>query len=256
MKKTLLALILSSLTVGAYAQNNVVHRDHEYPQKYNLYNANSNEKNHQLNLNAGSVPYVNRENLEIPESEMRKINGFVIDSRGHAVRSTDGRCVITGFYDPATAYHPECTPTAVEPTPVILPAPVAVAEVTQPTPVVAQREDTLRINFEFDSSRLTSQAQDQITNFLNNNTRQNDAIHIIAGADFMGSNKYNRSLSQRRAKEIKDFVESKGFNHVEHVKAVGERHAKRQNDCEKTNREQLIECISDDRFGLIKIMTE
>lgn len=182
-------------------------------------------------------------------------DGFLVDSSNHAVRSSDGNCVRTGFYDAKTAYHPDCTPIkAPEVAPVVVPAPTPA-----PTPVAAPiaQVKTVRINFAFDSAKLSSEAKQKIDNFLADNSTARKEVKVEAGTDYIGSNAYNDRLSQRRAKAVADYVESKSQFKVTSIVGLGESEAHLQNSSEckavKGNRQKLIRCIADDRFGLVTI---
>lgn len=184
-----------------------------------------------------------------------KIDGYVVSSDGHAVKTTDGSCVRTGFYNPATAYHPDCNPIkVVDPiTPPVIP-PV--------TPIMEKKtvSQEVKVFFAFDSAVLTATEQAKIDNLLNN--VDSGEVTISAGTDFIGTEKYNQKLSDQRAQTIANYVKSKANVHVSSVLGVGKSEAELQNTeaCQKVkhNRAKLIQCIADDRFGnvIVKFQRE
>jgi OmpA-OmpF porin, OOP family len=182
--------------------------------------------------------------------------GFVIDSENHAVVASDGSCVRTGTYDPATAYHPDCTPIAQ-----VQPQPAPVVNTPEPVapPPVAPKE--LTVYFAFDSTLIRPEQAQKIDDFIQANGL-NGNLTIIAGADFIGSTTYNQKLSERRAQSIAAYLnhkyaqDGKTLNIVKE-EGVGKSEAKLQDSdqCKPLlhNRRKLIECIAPDRFGTISI---
>ncbi|WP_042721100.1 OmpA family protein [Flavobacterium sp. B17] len=68
------------------------------------------------------------------------------------------------------------------------------------------------VNFDFDSSALTSTAQnnlDKLAQVLTNNPDTN--INIYGHTDSKGSDSYNMSLSERRANSVKTYLTGKGI---------------------------------------------
>lgn len=183
-----------------------------------------------------------------------KIDGYVVSSDGHAVKTTDGSCVRTGFYNPDTAYHPDCNPIKkVDPTPPVKqPDPIV--------PVVEKKVETqeIKVYFAFDSAVLTSTEQAKIDTLLNN--VDTGEVTIVAGTDFIGTEKYNQRLSEQRAQTIANYVKSKANVHIASVTGVGETEAQLQNTeaCKKVkhNRAKLIKCVADDRFGSVVVKFE
>lgn len=225
MKKTLLTCLLASCTFSVYAQN---------------------------------MPNQNQTNINSME-----IRGYVIDSWGHPVRASDGSCVRTGSYDKATAYHPECDiqpKRVVQIEPMVIPgSPPPIPEVQPQKQIVAAHEN-INIVFGFNSSKLNQESKHRIDQLLLQNYHNNTAtITIEAGADFIGSEKYNDKLSARRAQSIAEYINQQKIAGLEVVAidGVGESKAKQQNtvQCEEVshNKKALIECIAPDRFGSVTL---
>ncbi len=148
---------------------------------------------------------------------------YVQDSDGNIVRDRWGQCVRTIHWSKETAIA-KCegweeakpvvevkpTPAPVpKPTPVIAPAPVA-----EPEPrVVAPATLAFTGFFEVDGSNLTAEAKaklDEYVEFLNDNP--NKRLNIQGHTDSTGSVAHNQKLSERRANQVKSYLESQGIS--------------------------------------------
>ena len=73
----------------------------------------------------------------------------------------------------------------------------------------------LSITFEFNSDRLTGQAQRNLREFadaLNRPTMESLRFAVEGHTDARGKDGYNQSLSERRAAAVVEFLESQGIN--------------------------------------------
>lgn len=233
MKKILLSCILSAITCSVYAQNNV-----------NNFNLNEN----------------------LPESEMVKVNGYLIDSWGHAVRTSDGSCVRTGSYDANTAYHPECNPIIVKEVMKIPESQIEkLPESRKIEPIIQNNQPIvhhLRVYFDFDSAVLNKEAKEKLNHFLENVQSSNEGneklVKIVAAADFIGTNSYNQKLSEKRAYAIEQYLLNLGIDNVRDVSGIGENRARLQDtpECKGLNsKKELIKCIEKDRVGSVIVFT-
>ncbi|MBZ9538228.1 MULTISPECIES: OmpA family protein [Modicisalibacter] len=77
------------------------------------------------------------------------------------------------------------------------------------------------VNFEFDSARLTSQAE-SILDGVAEKLASNPGVRVrLEGyTDSIGSAAYNKDLSQRRANSVKDYLTSQGIA-ADRMKAIG-----------------------------------
>lgn len=82
----------------------------------------------------------------------------------------------------------------------------------------------LRLEFEFDSQRLTPTARaqlDQLAIAMRSDALLAASIQVVGHTDAKGSAEYNRSLSVRRANAVKDYlVEDLGLS-AERLSAIG-----------------------------------
>lgn len=104
------------------------------------------------------------------------------------------------------------------------PAPVAEPEpMPEPEPVPEFEPVTLssEVNFAFDSSELTRQAEvtlDEVARRLREHT--DVRVRIEGHTDSVGSAQYNQGLSERRADSVRDYLMSQGIS-GERIMAVG-----------------------------------
>lgn len=88
------------------------------------------------------------------------------------------------------------------------PAPQEVAAVQQSNPPAA-KEINARVQFEYDSFRLTAEAQgvlDRLAAVLGDGLMEDKVIEIEGHADATGSEEYNLTLSQLRARAVRAYL--------------------------------------------------
>jgi OOP family OmpA-OmpF porin len=67
------------------------------------------------------------------------------------------------------------------------------------------------VNFEFDSARLTAEAEGRLDDAMKILERHPELVVEIAGhTDSTGAAEYNQGLSERRAKAVRDYLVGKG----------------------------------------------
>lgn len=125
--------------------------------------------------------------------------------------------------EPVAQLAPEPAPSpapiaAPAPEPVVQPAPVAAALTTRQATQLDQAKpgDVVTIlegvNFEFDSARLRPDAiviLDEASTVLER--RSDISVDVIGHTCSIGTEKYNQSLSERRAKSVYDYFVNKGI---------------------------------------------
>jgi OOP family OmpA-OmpF porin len=136
--------------------------------------------------------------------------GLVGGGIGYAIDDDDGDGPAIGSTVGATAaallcHYPDREPVA-EPEPMPAPAPPPPPEFE---PVVLSSD----VNFAFDSAQLQPAAESRL-NEVAATLRQNPQIRVnIEGhTDAVGSNEYNRGLSQRRADSVASYLMSRGID--------------------------------------------
>ncbi|WP_428033149.1 OmpA family protein [Amphritea sp.] len=140
--------------------------------------------------------------------------GYLVDSNGKNVMSSDGLCWHISEWSPAS-YREPCDP-AYKPVAAVVPAPVvSPTPAPAPAPAAPSRKkisfsgSTL---FAFDKSALKPEGMalmDDLVQQLNSATYE--TIEVTGHTDRIGSEVYNQKLSERRALSVKDYLVSKGI---------------------------------------------
>jgi len=140
------------------------------------------------------------------------------DSQGHAIRDSQGHCVVT-----SGAVLPECedqkpapapapaTPAA--PTPAA-PAPAAPAEPARAAPSSVRQSVVIQADalFDFDKSVVRPDGKKAIDEALGKLGGVDLEMVIATGhTDSIGTDAYNQKLSERRAAAVKAYLVSKGI---------------------------------------------
>ncbi|MBR7001935.1 MAG: OmpA family protein [Neisseriaceae bacterium] len=176
-------------------------------------------------------------------------NGYTISQESReVVRNNYGECWKNSFFDKETHGLVECGD----------------KEEVQP---VEERwvdeEKTIRLQanflFGFDQATLRPEAR-QTLNQVAQEVSSSDvqSIRIEGHTDFMGSEKYNQALSEKRAKAVADYLVAQGVDagKVAAVVGLGETQQQMQAQCENEvkgiknkakRRSALIACIEPDR---------
>lgn len=134
------------------------------------------------------------------------------------------------------------------------PKPVPVVEQTKPiaqAPVVVAEKKVVEVNidlsilFGFDSAVLSKKAQEDLTKFANAYSLK--SVSLIGHADRFGSTGYNKTLGQKRADSVKNFLVSVGVNPeiIKPVTSVGKEQpvvecTKKTIACEAPNRRVTV----------------
>jgi OOP family OmpA-OmpF porin len=109
------------------------------------------------------------------------------------------------------------------------PAPAPVVKEVEPPPVVAAKpviiekgRQTLNVEFDFDKSTIKKGYYQDIDNLSQVMKDYPDLNVVIEGhTDSMGTDAYNKKLSQRRAESVKKYMVEKGGIDANRIKAIG-----------------------------------
>lgn len=132
------------------------------------------------------------------------------------------------------------------------PEPRKLVQAPPPRPVertvLSSEEKT--VYFNFDSAKLTPEAQQQLDGVARKLSTARDirSADIVGFADRIGSANYNQRLSQKRAETVKDYLAQRGYlnTRVAEVRGLGE--SKSVTNCDTTMpRANQIACLSADR---------
>ncbi|MHB9118720.1 MAG: OmpA family protein [Burkholderiales bacterium] len=175
--------------------------------------------------------------------------GYLIDNRGNVVRNNFNECWKTGYWTPAMAIA-ECDASLVKkaevkPTPVPEgPAPAAFAKVTL-------QAETL---FDFDKSVLRKDGQTVLDDFVTKmKDHPNVDLLLVTGyTDRIGTDAYNKKLSERRAATVKKYLVSKGIED-KRIETEGKGKADPVVACKGIRGKKLISCLQPNRRVVVEI---
>lgn len=156
--------------------------------------------------------------------------GYVTDGSGKIVQTGSGLCVHTGSWTPADAVK-GCDPVVEK----------------KPVPV-SLNSDVL---FAFDSSTLTvagKAALDSLVSQVGGN------VIVVGHTDRIGTAKYNKSLSEARARSVAEYLGSKAKANFA-VSGVGfTQPSGKTAQCKGPVNQQLIDCLAPDRRVVVTIV--
>jgi OOP family OmpA-OmpF porin len=170
-----------------------------------------------------------------------------------AVRSGDGSCVHTPEWRAGLRFA-DCEPVA--PKPVAAPAPAApVAAAPAPQPI--SRNVPFRLStdalFDFDKATLKPEGEATLDDVASQLAGLSyDAVAIVGHADRIGAPRYNQTLSERRAKAVRDYLVSRGVDSQKiEASGLGSSHPTAQ--CTGLRGAKLIACLQPDRHAELTI---
>ena len=138
-----------------------------------------------------------------------------------------------------------------EPVAAVAPAPVV-------TPPPAPRYEKVTITatelFNFDSAEVTRPAElEELTASLKTSAEPKE-VKIVGYTDRLGSEKYNQSLSERRAEAVKNYIVGQGVDSGR-LQTEGKGELDPVVNCTEKNKEKLIECLQPNRRVVIENVT-
>ena len=181
-----------------------------------------------------------------------EVHGYTTSQgSGEVVRNNYGECWENTYLDKATNGLVECGDKAAE-----APAPQTVTERVNET--ISLQSEFL---FGFDKYNLRPEAITTLNDLSAKLSQSNvQSVRVEGNTDFMGSDKYNQALSERRANTVANYLVQQGVP-ADRVSAVGlgETQAKMTEQCQAEvaklgkkvskakKRSALIACIEPDR---------
>jgi OmpA-OmpF porin, OOP family len=147
-------------------------------------------------------------------------------------------------------------PVAAAPAPAPEPQPLAVAEPTPaPQPIVIEKVSlSTDVLFGFNKAELTPAGEEKLEQLARNAQGANVERVVLTGhADRIGSEQYNKELSEKRAQAVADYLASKGVDSSRlQVEGRGESDPVTGNQCQRLGKEsnknqKLISCLQPDR---------
>lgn len=192
-------------------------------------------------------------------------SAYLQDGRGPVVRSQDGLCWRSGYWDQNDAIT-GCDGALVAPV-MKASAPALVADPMIASNEIAPAAVTTRCNasvtlasdqtFGFGKAMLTNAAKQRIDQQVITeltNCGSADLILVTGHTDRLGSEKYNRKLSMQRAANVASYLKSKGVTSKIEIAGAGASDPILQ--CSnKLSREKLVNCLSPNRRVVIKMQS-
>ena len=190
--------------------------------------------------------------------------GYVVSSDRMAVVDSSGHCVRTNSWTPDKAAEPCDTlprastppvPVAAAPAPEPTPAPLAQAAPQTPAPPVLEKITlSTDVLFPFNKAELLPGGKEKLDDLAKSaQGAEVDKIVLAGYADRIGSEGYNRELSEKRAQSVADYIASKGVDQSRiQVEGRGEEQPVTGDQCkrmgpEKASNKKLVSCLQPDR---------
>lgn len=167
----------------------------------------------------------------------------VHSTNGQLVRSANGNCVRTRW----VSHGDECNPA-----PKAKPASLQIPQARH----LAIPDEARTIYFEFNQSRLTESERQKINSLTTELESMHDitGVRIVGYADRMGSNSYNKRLSEKRAESVEHYLRQQGYLKTSIAKTQWLGESVPVTRCATNlNRSALIECLQKDRRVTIEI---
>ena len=174
--------------------------------------------------------------LTMASTATANVNGYVTDGSNKRVTDGSGDCVLASSGNKNVEGCGDIIVAApIKPDPVPKPKPVYVAPpkpkpvyVPPPKPIVKilRLNESGGSNFAFDSDKLSTKAQDELTSFAQTVKSSNvtpSSVSIVGHTDSIGPEAYNQKLSERRANSVAGFLAAQGIDRgVMQVSGKGE----------------------------------
>lgn len=188
-------------------------------------------------------------------------DGYIYDTRGNVVKSGTGLCWHTTRWTPAMAIA-ECDPDLVKkeaPPAAKAPTPPAAKPAPKPAPKPAAQKVTLAADalFDFDKFALRPEGKAILDDLLKKiKGIKLEVIIAVGHADRFGGDKYNQTLSEKRAASVKEYLVSKGLepNRV-YTEGKGKKQPVTKADqCKGEKSKKVIACLQPDRRVEIEVI--
>jgi OOP family OmpA-OmpF porin len=142
-------------------------------------------------------------------------SGYVHDTSGVVVRDNSGNCVRTSIWSPQSATA-QCDSDLLPPPVAAAPAPAEPmpAEIAAIEPQSEPFSLAEKAQFDFDQAVLKAEDKQRLDAAITElkNLAGDATIQVTGYTDSIGSEKYNRDLSMRRARAAQEYLVNKGVN--------------------------------------------
>lgn len=187
--------------------------------------------------------------------------GYLQNSAGSPVVNSAQHCVHTSTWNPALAAEPcDAVPRASVPAvpvaeaPAPAPAPVAQAAPETPPNVIEKVTLNTDVLFAFNKAELLPGGKEKLDQLAKDaQGAQVDRVVLAGYADRIGSEEYNKDLSERRAQAVADYLASQGVDQSRiQVEGHGKDNPITGDTCDrmgpaKASNKKLVACLQPDR---------
>lgn len=188
---------------------------------------------------------------------------YVIDSRNAVATSGAGLCWRTGFWSPAAIETASAGqfPVGCACDKDIIPAEKCVVAQQTPPPAPAASAEKIKLSadtlFDFDSANLRPAGRTALDGLAAQARSLNlEVILAVGHTDRIGSESYNKSLSERRAMSVKNYLVSKGIDAKRiYTEGKGKGQPVTGTACNNIReRSALISCLQPDRRVEVEVI--
>lgn len=177
-----------------------------------------------------------------------------VDRNGNTIKDSRGNCVLTKW----EAYRDVCAMSKCPDHKAHKPSKKPVTAVSTPKKgeVYNLNKESKTIYFGFNSDKLSSQSTAKLDKLIDiiKGSKEVSSVEIIGYTDKIGSAKYNKALSDRRAKAVQDYFTSRGYLKTSTVNVLGLGASNFVSSCDKDmDKKALISCSKKDRRVETKI---
>ncbi|MGZ9711954.1 OmpA family protein [Glaciimonas sp. GNP009] len=206
---------------------------------------------------APTIAFAQSADIQVPPSG----NAYLQDNRGPIARSQFGLCWRSGYWDDQAAMtgcDGQLAPPIMKATAPEL-IKLTTAEPTEPPIAPNQCKFSTILNgdqtFTFGKSTLKPAAGEQIDKDVLPQLRHCgiiNAITITGHTDRLGTDNYNKQLSEQRAKSVANYLKNKGI--VTRITIIGAGKSQAVTICsKKSSRSNLLKCLAPNRRVVIKV---
>lgn len=163
--------------------------------------------------------------------------GYLTDTNGQIVRSGTGLCWHDGYWTPANAVE-------------------GCDLVAKKAPVSAKITLSADVLFDFNKATLKPEGRFVLDKIIDNlmGLSTVEVIAITGYTDRIGSDKYNLTLSQKRAGVVKSYLSETIHDNVMVTQGKGKANPVTGDTCKGQVSNKLIQCLSPDRRAVIEIL--
>ena len=163
--------------------------------------------------------------------------GYLTDTNGQIVRSGTGLCWHDGYWTPANAVE-GCDP---------------VAKKGVVSAKVSLQAETL---FDFDKAVIKPEGKAMLDTLVKSIKGYNLELVVAVGyTDRIGTDAYNKKLSQQRAQAVQDYLVSRGIPTPNvYAEGKGKANPVTGNTCKGQVGKKLISCLAPDRRVVIEVI--